>query len=215
MEVKTIVDGVRKIEEGKPIIKEFKFEVDKSLASENGEIVFIASTKKEDRLNDQVFPDGFKIKTNLKLLYGHDSKTLNGLIGIIKKVWNEGDKLYAKAIFNTSEYGQLARKLVQEGFLDEFSISFMPLKYNWNENGGMDFIEWELTEISLVPTPAHRDTGVISIKSLESKEEKPIEIDTYKEQRIKELTVIRNLLRDKPEEFKELVRAKLSGNDNL
>lgn len=206
MEVRDLESEVKEFAAGNPVTRSFSADIDKSLMDDTGEVILRCSTKSPDRMGDRVYPDGGKVKTNLKLLYGHNKNDLKQLLGTINKTWHEGDKLFIKAKFNSSENGQLARALIKEGSLDEASISFIPGEYKFNEERGVDFITWEWVECSLVPTPAHRDTGVISVKSIEPKEEKPKEIDVYKEHRVYALTVIHKLLRDKPEDYKQLIR---------
>ena len=152
----------------------------------------------------------------MKLLYGHNTKDINALLGQVDASWSEDDKLIAHAKFNKSPSGQLARQLMKDGELDEFSISFMPTKYKGNDEGGYDFEECELTEISLVPTPAHRETSVLSVKSVEETEiklDKPIMSD--KDLMNNELKVILDVMKDNPEEIKQMIRARLYGDGNI
>jgi HK97 family phage prohead protease len=205
------------------IKKEMGFDIEAEVEGK-GSMVFIASTGNYDRVGDRIMSAGCKIKRPIKLLYGHNSKNISELLGTISNVWDEDNKLYMEAKFNSSPNGQLARQLVLNKELDEFSISMQPLDAELNDKSAYDFLSCDLLEVSLVANPCNTETEVLFAKSMEQEDiEEPVEetvevaksFSEIKDPKLSELELIGKLLRDNAEEIKQMVREKLSGRGNI
>ena len=121
----------------------------------------VCSTTTKDRHGDTIKQDGWKLdnfRNNPVILWGHDKycppigKALD--IGITPK------GLEANIQFATAEEHELADtvyKLLLGGYLNAGSVGFYPLKYSFNDNGGIDFEEQELFEFSIVTVPSNPD----------------------------------------------------------
>lgn len=128
------------------------------------QVSFTISTPTIDRMGDTIAVGGWKLDNYLRnpiVLLNHDSRRD---IGIASRVWIEGDKLKATADFQESDISPDAdrtyRKLIHpKRYLRAVSVGFMPLKWAWSEASdrkyGIDFIEQELLEFSVVGIPAN------------------------------------------------------------
>lgn len=110
-----------------------------------------------DRSNDTVQPDGVITDNFMKnpvVLFAHNYTDLpiakcialkSTDTGILATVEFPEEGLYDKAdtIF----------QMYKQGFLNAWSIGFMPKDYEPNDNGGYNFKSWELFEFSSVPVP--------------------------------------------------------------
>lgn len=186
------------------ITKSFDFGITEASDIDTGEIEFWCSAKSYDKVNDRVL--GIEPIGTVELLYGHNTKDINQWIGSVEYMKYDGDKLYSKAKFNNSPNGQLARQLLKEGAKGKFSISFIPKLYVKNNEGGYDFETVEITEVSLVPTPCHPDTGVVSVKELEIKTEPKSIVDTRERDRQE---LIKILMISNADEVRRMVLDKL------
>lgn len=133
----------------------------------DGGFVAVASSAKEDRHGEIVNQEGWDIKNFKKaprLLWAHDHRI--PAIGKATKIWIEGKGKSAKLMFEgvfheITEMGKAAKQLFEEGYVDTFSVGFLPKEMEGNE-----FIEQELLEISLVNVPANADAMAKACKSL-------------------------------------------------
>lgn len=126
----------------------------------DGGLSFVMSDGSEDRYGDTVAPTGWKTDAFLKnpvFLWQHD----RGLppIGKVGSIAMDGATLRAKDVtFTPSDlhpFGAQIGKLYEAGFLNAVSVGFMPVKYSFNDSGGIDFQEQELLELSAVTVPAN------------------------------------------------------------
>jgi len=146
----------------------------KSKDEDAREIVAIASKEIKDRDNDIIrigttAKDGINIveyKKNPVILFAHDSHSLP--IAKATKIWKEDKKLMVKIQFPTPEIssmGDTIYKLIKNDYLKSLSIGFRP---SWEtavrdeKQGGWDFKNSELFEISIVPIGANQGATVIS-----------------------------------------------------
>ena len=123
---------------------------------------FVASTHGLDRQNDHINQSGWRLagyQKNPVLLWSHDSE--RPPIGRVERLRVEAGALRGEAVLDTADpfAADLARKL-KDGFLAAFSVGFLPLKARPNKAGGLDYIESELLEISLVSVPANTDARI-------------------------------------------------------
>lgn len=133
----------------------------------DGEITAIASTPAEDRMGDVVEQEGWDLadfKKAPRILWGHDHN--EPAIGKATKIWVEGKGKSAKLMFKmvfqeVTEMGRAAKQLVNDGFLNTFSVGFQPVDAEGNR-----FTKQKLLEISLVNVPANAQAMMLSYKSL-------------------------------------------------
>lgn len=128
-------------------------------------IDFVISTASVDRYGDTVAVDGWKLDNFIKnpvVLWAHDSSMLP--VAKASYVRIEDGKLKARAEFMPKEISGFANAVYEAtkaGFLNATSVGFMPLKYNYVDDParryGIDFVEQELLEFSIVPVPANAE----------------------------------------------------------
>jgi hypothetical protein len=125
------------------------------IKKDGDKLIAIASEEVEDREGEVLKMDGWKIdnfKKNPVLLWGHDpSKPAVGIADNLKKKLIDGvKKLVFEPVFHgLSEQSALLEKLYKTGFLNSFSVGFLPL-----EKEGNKYTKQELLEISCVNVPA-------------------------------------------------------------
>lgn len=133
---------------------------------------FVFSDGSIDRYGDRVSPTGWQLGNFLNnpvALYGHDPNKVENVIGKVVKIFVEDGKLIGDIEFMEAGINPLAEtifQMVKNGFLNAVSVGFMPLKWRTatekNRSGGIDFIEQELMEISVVPLPANSNALVMA-----------------------------------------------------
>lgn len=118
------------------------------------------STGAVDRDHETLAVDGWKLdeyRRNPVVLWCHDQRTPP--IGRAVSIVTRAGQIRARVEFAPADVHPLAgtiKALVAGGFISATSVGFAPLKYAWNEKrGGMDFIEQELLEFSLVGVPSN------------------------------------------------------------
>lgn len=130
------------------------------------------STTAQDRQNDTVAALGWKLanyRKNPVVLYGHDYRGLP--IARDEGITTDELGLIGHPRFTPPElnpFGAMVHGLLLGGFLNAASVGFAPLKWTFNEEThGIDFLEQELLEYSIVPVPANaeclveaRDAGI-------------------------------------------------------
>ena len=130
-----------------------------------------ATTPAPDRVQDTIDPMGATFKNPLVLLHQHRH---DAPIGSVKF-----DKPTAKGIQFTAEIpvidepGPLKDRVdtawgeIKAGIVRAVSVGFRPLKYAYREDGGIDFQEVEIYELSTVSVPANAQAVISAIKSLD------------------------------------------------
>lgn len=126
---------------------------------ENGTITgAIASTQSKDRDGDILIQNGWMLdnfRKNPVLLWSHNPFEVP--IGKVLNIDVQNDQLVFDAEFAVEdELGARIFKLVQGGFLNTFSVGYIPKMKN--ENG--DTTQMELLEISVVNIPSNQDARV-------------------------------------------------------
>lgn len=124
---------------------------------------FTISTPTIDRMSDTIALDGWKLdnfRANPVVLYGHDSSALP--VGKARRVWVESNALKAEVEFTpegVARFNDTVYEMLKGGFLNAVSVGFSPLKWAWSKAPdrpmGIDFIEQELLEFSIVTIPAN------------------------------------------------------------
>jgi HK97 family phage major capsid protein len=126
---------------------------------------FTISTGALDRYNSTIAVNGWQLesfKRNPVVLWGHDDA-----IPAIARAENtriEGGQLKSTARFAERDVHPLADtifRLIEGKFIGAASVGWIPLKYRFSEdqgrNGGIDYLERELLEWSVVNIPANSD----------------------------------------------------------
>jgi HK97 family phage prohead protease len=148
----------------------------KQINESERKLVGIASTEVVDRYGDIVKQDGWELDNFMKnpvMLWSHNYS--EPPIAKIVSLEVKDGKLVFEAKFPEKGLNELADKVFEmykKGFLNAFSIGFMPKDYEPNEHGGYTYTRNELLEISAVTVPANQEALSLAVKnlSLESKE---------------------------------------------
>lgn len=128
-------------------------------------LTFTISTANVDRMGDTIAVEGWKLdafRKNPVVLWAHDAQSLP--VARATKVWIESGKLMAAAEFTPSglaRFNDTVFEMLKGGFLSATSVGFAPLKYAFTDDPqrrfGIDFLEQELLEFSVVPVPANAE----------------------------------------------------------
>lgn len=131
-------------------------------------LTFIISTGSVDRMGDTIAVDGWKLdafRKNPVVLWAHDSSSLP--VGKATKIWTEQGRLMATAEFTpvgALRFNDAIFDMLKGGFLNATSVGFSPLKYAFTDDPqrryGIDFLEQELLEFSVVAVPANAEALV-------------------------------------------------------
>lgn len=140
----------------------------KAIDTEARAVDFTISTASVDRMGDTIAVDGWKMdnyRKNPVVLWAHDASMLP--IAKASNVRVEDGKLKARAEFMPKEISGMSNavfEMIKGGFLSATSVGFAPIKYAFSEEPGrkhgIDFIEQELLEFSVVPIPANAEALV-------------------------------------------------------
>lgn len=142
-------------------------------ALDDGKRVFSgwATTPAPDRVMDTINPLGAKFKNPLVLLHQHDSDRPIGQVRF-KKPTAKGIEFEAE-IPVISEPGPLKDRVdtawgeVKHGLVRAVSIGFRPLKHAYKQDGGIDFEEVEIIELSTVSVPANAEAVITAVKAID------------------------------------------------
>jgi HK97 family phage prohead protease len=123
-------------------------------------ITAYCTTIDRDRFGDTVQPGGMKnqnYRRNPVVLWAHNYT----IPPIAKSLWEKPDSkgVRMKMQFDVRDEAMEVYRLYKEGYLNAFSIGFLPIEYEQVFEGksftGFNFTEWELIENSAVPVPAN------------------------------------------------------------
>ena len=151
-----------------------KFDAKKGIVS-----AVVTSFGNYDVVNDRIMEgalDNF-LKTfdgTLPMLFQHDK---NEIIGERTSFSIQDDKVVGDGeIYPEVTRGANTMALISRGMIGSTSIGFRASKFDRNDEGGIDFEEINLVEVSMVKTPANpkatllsakNDAGEISIRNIE------------------------------------------------
>ncbi len=134
---------------------------------------FVISTGALDRYNSTIAIDGWKTENfekNPVVLWAHDDSI--PAIGRAADVRVEGGQLKSRAVFAERDVHPLADtiyQLIKARFIGAASVGWIPLEYKFVEGGergfGIDYLEQELLEWSVVNIPANPDC-LVAARSL-------------------------------------------------
>lgn len=161
---------------------------EKASADGDRTFTFTISSATVDRMGDTIAVAGWRLdnfKRNPVVLWGHDGSMLP--VGRASSVWIQNGRLKAKAVLappEVSQYAERVRGMIAAGFLTATSVGFAPIKYAFSEDPsrkyGIDFIEQELLEFSIVTIPANPDAlldpGQLAAKSAQARRARDLEL---------------------------------------
>jgi HK97 family phage prohead protease len=136
-----------------------------SAGLEDRSVDFVISTGALDRYNSTIAVEGWKTENfekNPVVLWAHDDSI--PAIGRAANVRVEGGRLKSRAVFAERDVHPLADtiyQLIKARFIGAASVGWVPLEYKFVEGGdrgfGIDYLEQELLEWSVVNIPANPD----------------------------------------------------------
>lgn len=132
-----------------------------------------ATTPAVDRVNDTINPMGATFKNPLPLLHQHRHDEPIGLARF-EKPTAKGIEFEAE-IPVIEEEGSLKDRVdtawgeIKHGLVRAVSIGFRPIKYAYKEDGGIDFQEIEIYELSSVSIPANATAIISAVKSMDGR----------------------------------------------
>lgn len=142
--------------------RDFSTEV-KAVEGDARAVDFVISTAAVDRYGDTVAVEGWDLKNfrnNPVVLWMHDNTMLP--VGKASNVRVEDGALKARVTFTPEslvKFNDVVLELVKTGYLNATSVGFIPTKYNFVDDPqrrfGIDFLEQELLEFSIVTVPAN------------------------------------------------------------
>ena len=134
-------------------------------ADDSRTFTFTISSATPDRMGNSVAVEGWRLenyKRNPVVLWGHDGANLP--VGRATRVWVQGGKLKATAELapaSVSQYAERVRGMITAGYLCATSVGFAPIRMKFSDDKqrpyGIDFLEQELLEFSIVSIPANPD----------------------------------------------------------
>jgi HK97 family phage prohead protease len=126
---------------------------------------FVFSDNSVDRYGDTIDARGWildKFLANPVALFGHDSGSVENVIGKARNVRVEGQRLIGEIEFMEASVNPTAEtvfQMVKGGYLNAVSVGFAPIEWSLAKDKsrpqGVDFKKQELLEISVVPIPAN------------------------------------------------------------
>ena len=142
-----------------------------------GIVEAIITTTTPDRVNDIVLPEGVRYRDNLKVLVDHRYET-RSVVGRVEDISPAGNALKATIRWDMEDpearaiYEKIAR-----GFVDSFSIGFIPVRWGPREGGGYIYREIELLEVSVVAVPANPEAVVVAVKAVVPYQDLPLDME--------------------------------------
>ena len=140
---------------------------EKAISDEQRTARFVITTQGVDRDNDTVSATGWDVNNFLKspvVLWAHDYSQMpvaraSELVATSKGL-EATAQFPAKGVY---EFADLVFEMLKGGFLSATSVGFRPNKWMRNEErGGIDFVEQELLEFSVVPVPANPEALIVA-----------------------------------------------------
>jgi len=149
---------------------------EKEISDNDLTITHYISTSTPDRYGEIMNPSGCNYKEfrkNPVVFFGHRSGDLP--VAKNEKLVIDDFGVLAVTKFDTSDFAKEVFRLNKEGFLNSWSIGYIPKKINnrkmKTENAEQEFSyidEWELMEYSSVPIPANPDAVNLILKEVKN-----------------------------------------------
>src|SRR5689334_11620529 len=113
-----------------------------------------------DRMKDRVLAAGGRVGNFLRnphLNYGHARDAAGVLpVGTVTALRREGDRWKMRwRWLEGDSFADRVRNAWNQGVLRAASIEFVPTAWEPNDEGGRDFIDWELIGVALCAVPAN------------------------------------------------------------
>lgn len=130
-----------------------------------------ATTPDLDRVDDTIDPMGASFKNPIPLLHQHKHDAPIGTV-TLKKPTKKGIEFEAE-IPIIAEEGTLKDRVdtawgeIKAGLVRAVSIGFRAIKYAFKDDGGIEFQEIEIFELSTVSIPANASAMIMSVKSID------------------------------------------------
>lgn len=130
----------------------------------------IATTPAVDRVGDTIDPKGAQFTNPLTLLHQHDHRLPIGKVRF-KKPTTAGIEFEAEMPI-IEEEGALKERVdtawgeIKYDLVRAVSIGFSPIKYAFKDDGGIEFQEIEIYELSTVSVPANAQAIITEAKSM-------------------------------------------------
>lgn len=147
----------------------------KSLDEDRRVITGMATTPEMDRVGDIVDPLGAKFAAEIPLLWQHNHDQPVGS-AVFGKPTKKGIPFVA-TVASISEYGALknlvdmAWQSVKAKLVRGVSIGFRAIEYSFMDAGGINFLQTEIYELSLVTIPANASATIQTIKAFDSRKD--------------------------------------------
>ena len=161
----------------KTIRKTYQAEETKHSDDDSRTLIVKISTNTPDRSNDVMVAEGADMKSYMRnpvVALNHNYMGLS--IAKSEQVEVKGDHILAKVKFPDRGVYALAdtvHELYKGGFMNAWSIGFIPGKSKDREKGGREYTEWELLEFSAVLVPDNPEAlTLLRSKGYEVKEGK-------------------------------------------
>lgn len=137
--------------------------IERATKLKEGEVEFVISTDAWDAYGERILPEGINFKEYKKnpvVLWAHDGFNLP--IAKTTKIWQEGKKTMARAMFNMNdEFPAKVYQYILDGFLNAASIGGQVM--DWAQDG-VTIAKLNMKEWSVVPIPANSQ-AVVAAKS--------------------------------------------------
>lgn len=130
-----------------------------------------ATTPEPDRVQDTIDPMGAAFKNPLVLLHQHRHDAPIGSV-VFEEPTAKGIRFTA-TIPVIEEPGPLKDRVdtawgeIKSGMVRAVSIGFRPIKHAYREDGGIDFQQIEIFELSTVSVPANPGAVISQVKSID------------------------------------------------
>lgn len=136
---------------------------------ETGVYTILATTDDVDRDGDVVVPGGVNnlpkyLSENPVILFGHDYRRPPVGKAVAGRITEQAVELDIE--FADTEFGREIKYLYDNGFMNSFSIGFIPRDHKVVGDQWY-WTSWELLEVSAVPVPANSAANIV--RSLEQK----------------------------------------------
>lgn len=131
-----------------------------------------ATTPAMDRVKDTIDPLGVRYKNPLALLHQHNRDRPIGS-ATFKTPTKRGVEFDAEIPIVSEEFGALRDRVdtawgeLKHGLVRFVSVGFMPLKYAFRDDGGIDYQEVEVYELSIVTIPALSEAVITAVKAMQ------------------------------------------------
>lgn len=145
---------------------------DTELETDDRVVTFVFSDDSVDLYGDTIDAKGWswdESGAGTVVLFGHDSSSVDNVIGRAHNIRIEGRRLLGDIHFATADVNPVAERvyrLVKAGIINSVSVGFKPIDYSLTKDksrpGGVDFRKQKLLEISIAPVPANENAVALA-----------------------------------------------------